>query len=136
MSEVDVKELANRRAGVDQMTRARELCGRSRELNAKLDAFLGTGPTRGQMIDFMEELKTVGLKAEMEANVLRICNSVGIEEPTRTEKLLAIQIGLLQEQNEALRRLASSNGRVAEQTKQQPAIFGPILMGMLLGRVL
>lgn len=99
MSEEKLRMLAAQSAGMEQIDRARELCGRSPELHAKLDGFLESGPTRGQMVDFMNDLKEHGLKEVMEANILRICKSVGIEEPTGTDKLLALQIGLLQEQN-------------------------------------
>jgi len=136
MSAANLTELASKPAGLDQIDRARELCGQSAALNAKLDTFLSGKPTRGQMVEFMNELKETGLKEAMEANILRICKSVGIEQPTGTDKLLALQIGLLQEQNEALTILARRTGQVAEQTKQQPSIFGPVLAAMLIGKAL
>ncbi|MGF6605073.1 hypothetical protein P3T23_009834 [Paraburkholderia sp. GAS448] len=132
----NLTELARKPAGLDQINRARELCGNSAALNAKLDTFLDGKPTRGQMIEFLNDLKEHGLKEAMEANILRICKSVGIEEPTGADKLLALQIGLLQEQNEALATLTRRTGQVAEQTKQQPSIFGPVLAAVLIGKAL
>ena len=41
------------------------------------------------MVEFMNDLKTTAVKEAMDANIMRICNSVGIEEPTGTDKLLA-----------------------------------------------
>ncbi|WP_180727802.1 hypothetical protein [Paraburkholderia largidicola] len=136
MSTPDLKELAAKPAGIEQINRAREICGTSVSLNAKLDAFLNERPNRGQMVEFMNELKETGLKENMEANILRICKSVGIGEPTGTDKLLALQIGLLQEQNAALASLAQRTGQVVDQTKQQPSIFGPVLAAVLIGKVL
>ena len=136
MSEATLKELADRPVGVDQMNRAREICGHSELLNARLDEFLKTKPTRGQMVEFMSELRETGLKEAMEANISRICKSVGIEEPTGTDKLLALQIGLLQEQNEALAKLVRRTGQVADQTKEPPSIFGPVLAAVLIGKAL
>ncbi|CAN7786562.1 hypothetical protein LJR034_008704 [Caballeronia sp. LjRoot34] len=136
MSEAKLKDPAEQRAGIDQINRARELCGRPVALNAKLDAFLNGKPNRGQMVEFMNDLKTTGLQQQMDANIARICKSVGIEEPTGTDKLLALQIGLLQEQNEALALLANWTGQVVDQTKQQPSIFGPVLAALLIGKAL
>lgn len=136
MSEEKLKMLADQPAGMEQINRARELCGLLPELHAKLDEFLDRKPTRGQMVDFMGDMKAHGLKEAMEVNILRICKSVGIEDPTGTDKLLALQIGLLQEQNEALATLAQRTGQVANQTKQQASIFGPVLAAVLIGRAL
>lgn len=121
---------------MDQLNHARELCGRSDALHAKLDALLDTKPTRGQVEAFMTYLNTTGLKEELEANILRICESVGIASPTGSEKLLALQIGLLQEQNAALVSLAKKTDQVAANAKQQPSIFGPVLAAILIGKAL
>ncbi|WP_207002604.1 hypothetical protein [Trinickia mobilis] len=134
MSEAKLQELGSRPAGPEQITRAREICGKSEALNAKLDQFLGTKPTRGQMVEFMNTLKTAGRQEEMEASILRICRSVGIEEPTGTDKLLALQIGLLQEQNDLLARSAGRPVQVAEQGSG--SFFTPFVAGALLGTVL
>ncbi|WP_199028856.1 hypothetical protein [Ralstonia sp. ASV6] len=136
MGTPNLNELAAKPAGDDQIKRAREICGESEVLHAKLDAFLNENPTRGSMVEFMSELKEGGLKAEMEANILRICASVGIDQPTGTDRLLALQIGLLQEQNEALANLARRTGQIAHQTKESPSIFGPVLAAVLIGKVL
>lgn len=134
MSDATLDALAGQPVGMDQINRARDLCGQSTALNGELDAFLGSRPNRGQMLDFIETLKLGGLQRAMEANIARICESVGINEPTGTDKLLALQIGLLQEQNQAIARLAYRTNQVAENTKEQPSIFGPLLMGILLGK--
>ncbi|KWE97881.1 hypothetical protein [Burkholderia ubonensis] len=136
MSDPTIERLAANPAGVDQIDRAREICGSSAERVAKLDAFLSTQPNRGQMIDFIEDLKQEGLREAMEANIQRILKSAGIDTPTGTDKLLAMQIGLLQEQNEALNVLAGMTSRVAANTKDKPAIFGPVLGAVLLGKIL
>lgn len=136
MTQANFKDLAEQRVGMDQINRAREICGRSAALNTKLDAFLIGKPNRGQMVEFMTDLKTTGLQQAMEANIARICKSVGIEEPTGSDKLLALQIGLLQEQNAALALLTNRTGQVVDQTKQQPSIFGPVLAALLIGKAL
>ncbi|WP_175762191.1 hypothetical protein [Burkholderia anthina] len=136
MSDPTIERLSANPVGVDQIDRAREICGHSPERAAKLDAFLSTQPNRGQMLDFIEDLKQEGLKEAMEANIQRICQSAGIEAPTGVERLLAMQIGLLQEQNEALNVLAGLTSRVAANTKDKPAFFGPFLGAVLLGKIL
>jgi hypothetical protein len=125
--------LADQPAGVDQMSRARELCGKSETLHAKLDAFLHGKPSRGQMLEFLEELRATGAREQLDANIQRICESVGIGEPTGTDKLLAMQIGLLQEQNETLALVANRVGALANQ--KQP-VFTPLVAGIVLGTVL
>lgn len=106
----DVAKLAAKPAGADQITRAREIAGSSLVLQAKLDEFLAGKPSRGEMIDFMESLKA-GVNENdptedgiLEKKIMGICRSLGIENPTNTEKLLALQAGLLQEQNLVLSR--------------------------------
>lgn len=135
MSNDKIRELGSQRPGMDQISRARELCGESADMNAHLDAFLGTQPSRSAMIAFMDELKTTGMKKEMQAKIARICESVGIDSPTGTDRLLALQIGLLREQNEALALLANRTGQVVAQTQQQASIFGPLLAGILIGKM-
>ncbi|MGY6257289.1 hypothetical protein ACXIVK_27910 [Paraburkholderia caledonica] len=134
----NIQHLADQPAGEDQVTRARELCGASGALNARLDGFLKTGPTRGQFIDFLEQLKSATQQEKLDANIAHICALVGIENPTGTEKLLAIQIGLLQEQNANIGLLANRAGQAVELEKKlldKPATSGftSLLAGFLIG---
>lgn len=133
-----IQHLADQPAGNDQVTRARELCGTSGTLNAKLEEFLETGPTRGQFIDFLEQLKSATQQEKLDADIAHICALVGIENPTGTDKLLALQIGLLQEQNAAIGLLANRAGQAVELEKKaldRPATSGftSLLAGFLIG---
>lgn len=118
---------------VDQMTRARELCGRSVALHSKLDAFLRGRPTRDQMQEFLEYLSGPGQLEGIELDIRRICKAAGVDEPTGSDRLMAMQIGLLQEQNELLTTLAK---RAGIQSHQKQPIFTPVVAGILLGTLL
>ncbi|MDR6208176.1 hypothetical protein [Paraburkholderia graminis] len=129
----------NDRATVDQMTQARTLCGYNPFLLAELEEFLNRQPSRAQMYEFIEDLRNpTRQKARFDANILRVCKLVGIDEPTAAEKLLALQIGLQQEQNAALALIASRLGShgTGSDSGQSQSVFGPLLTGMLLGAVI
>lgn len=126
------------RATVDQMTQARTICGNNPFLLAELEEFLNRQPSRAQMYEFIEGLRNPDRQKErFDENILRVCKLVGIDDPTPGEKLLALQVGLQQEQNAALALIAS---RLGPQNKgadsgQSSSVFGPLLTGMLLGAV-
>ncbi|MBN3761108.1 hypothetical protein [Burkholderia sp. Ac-20365] len=102
-----------------------------------MEDFLNTRPSRAQMYAFIENMRDPARrKAELERRIARICDFVGIAEPTGTEKLLALHIGLLQEQNQALDRLTNRTAQVAAQTGQHPPVLGPVLAALLIDRVL
>ncbi len=127
------------RATVDQMTHARSLCGNSPFLRTELEEFLNTRPSRSQMTGFIESLRDPDLQRErFDRNILRICKLVGIDEPTPADKLLALQIGLQQEQNAALELIANRLDAAGKQSQsgQCPSAFSPFLTGMLLGTVM
>ncbi|GAB6849154.1 hypothetical protein [Paraburkholderia kururiensis] len=130
---------SNDRATVDQMTQARAQCGSNPFLLAELEEFLSRQPSRAQMYDFIEDLRNPNRQKErFEANISRLCKLVGIEEPTPGEKLLALQIGLQQEQNATLALIASRLGsqKNGADSGQSPSVFGPLLTGALLGAVI
>jgi hypothetical protein len=135
MSDMKVQSLADNPAGEDQLTRARELCANSETLKAKLAEFLTGNPTRGQMVDFLGQLRVEGLKAGFDANILRICEAVGVTEPTGTDRLLALQISLLREQNELLTSLAKRAGRIEDEIKDLPFQTSGFLTGFLFGKL-
>jgi hypothetical protein len=132
-------ELALKPAGEDQVNRARELCSGNETLENRLLTFLEHQPNRGQMVNFMEELRQAAASIKLDLTVAGICQSLGIENPTSTEKLLALQIGLLQEQTSALqlafRRLSNQANATLEENKSNgvittlvgAAIFGAVI---------
>jgi hypothetical protein len=97
-------ELAALPATESHIERAREAV---RALPAKqkiLDALLASNPTRGQMVEFLESLRVEVEAADVEKRIMQICQAAGVNEPTSTERMMAAQIGLLQEQNAMLTR--------------------------------
>lgn len=128
----------NDRATVDQMTQARALCGNSPFLQAELEEFLNSRPSHAQMTGFIESLSDPDRQRErFDRNILRVCKLVGIEEPTRSDKLLALQICVQQEQNAALSLIANRLGAGKQsQSDQSPSLFTPFLTGMLLGTLM
>lgn len=127
---VQMVELASKPAGDDQIARARELCADSEALSAQLDAFIQTSPTRGQMVQYMERLKTGGKAPELQSVILGICHGLGIAEPTPSEQLLALQVGLLQEQSRALQEVMTL---LATQSGQSAKSSGGTLTALLAG---
>jgi hypothetical protein len=130
---MELSQLASNPAGEDQIARARELCGHSSTLTAALDALLSTAPSRGQMLSFLEEARKANEQRNVEAELLRICQSFGIGEPSPQDKLLAMQIAMLREQNEMLQRIAVRVGSIAQ---QKPLTFTGALGAAILGNVL
>jgi hypothetical protein len=128
-----LQQLANAIAGHEQFTRARELCWDSNELHAELDALVKTTPTRGQMLDFLETLNKKKQQQALEVELLRICHAVGIESPSPQDRLMAMQIGMLQEQNDLLLHIAARVGAIA---KTKPLTFTGALGAVILGDVL
>lgn len=126
-------QLANGPAGHDQFTRARELCGDSKELHAELDALIQTMPTRGQVLDLLETLNKTKQQQTLDAEILRICQAVGIESPSPQDRLIAMQVGMIHEQNDLLQHIA---GRVGDIAKTKPLTFtgapGAVVFGNML----
>ncbi|AZU59761.1 hypothetical protein CFM90_26425 (plasmid) [Ralstonia solanacearum] len=75
---MDLRDLASQPAGMDQISRARELCGQSDSWNTALDVLLSTKPTRGQMLEFLEKLNTSEKQQLFDVEISRICEAVGI----------------------------------------------------------
>lgn len=130
---MEPNQLANNPAGQDQITRARELCGHSDKLTSALEALLLTSPSRGQMLDFLEGVRKSNEQQKADAEVLRICQSFGIVEPSPQDRLAAIQVLMIQEQNEMLQHIAARVGVIA---KEKPLTFSGALGAVLLGNVL
>lgn len=132
-----VAELASKPAGEDQIARARELCAGSETLRAQLEEFILTAPSRGQMVQYMERLKTEGKAQELQSVILGICHGLGITKPTPSEQLLALQVGLLQEQSKALHdeltQLSKQNGRPVAQSG---VTLTSLLAGFVIGGAL
>lgn len=132
---MSLQELASKPAGPDQIARARELCDKSLALTARLSAFMRTNPTRGQMLDFLEELNKSAKQTAYEEGIKRICEAVGILEPSPQDRLMAMQVGMLREQNELLHHVATGVGAIP---KDKPLSFtgavGAAIVGTLLTR--
>ncbi|WP_175011325.1 hypothetical protein [Burkholderia lata] len=138
MSDPALADLSIRPAGQDQIARAREICGSSATLNRLVDDFLLGEPNRGQMLDFLEHLKAVNNKEEVEAKILQICSLAGIESPTGTDKLLAMQVGLLQELAATSGRMSGHTAHIAREivnARSQQSMFGPLLAVFLFGKL-
>lgn len=129
---MSLAELASKPAGIDQIDRARALCGQSEQLSAKLETLLRTKPTRGQMLDFLEELNKSGKQKAFEEEISRICEAVGILEPSPQDKLIAIQVGMLREQNEMLQHIARGVGSIP---KDKPLSFTETVGAVIIGNM-
>lgn len=131
-----ITELASKPAGEDQIARAQELCGDSNVLKAQLEIFLKASPSRGQMVQYMERLKTGGRAKELDSVVLSICQGLGISEPTNTERLLALQVGLLQEQSRAMQEVLTKLSNQGGQPANSGGSISGLLAGLVIGGIL
>jgi len=103
-----LQQLADGTPSHEQYSRARELCGDSEALHAELDALIKTMPTRGQVLDFLES-------------------------PSPQDRLMAMQIGMLHEQNEILQQISHRVGTIA---KSEPLTFSGVLGAVVFGNML
>ena len=125
-----LEELASKPAGADQIARARELCDGSLALTARMSKLMRTNPTRGRMLEFLEELNKLAKQAANEDEIRKICSAVGIQEPSAQDRLLAMQVGMLHEQNELLNQIAGGLGAIP---KDRPLSFTSAVGAAILG---
>ena len=135
------QQLAAKPAGDDQITRAREIIGTTASLNASLDTFLASNPTRGHMTDFLATLRVTVAEDQLKQKIELICRVAGIEEPTAEHRLMAMQIGLQQEQNAILQNGMTrtlnqmrSNSNSGDSSGAFTALVGGLLLGATLTR--
>jgi len=100
-----------------------------------LDALLASNPTRGQMVEFTESLHAEAAKAQLEQRINAICKAAGIENPTGAERLMALQVGLLQDQNVILNR-ATNQSREGAKGDDSGSTFTTLVGGLMLGAFL
>lgn len=98
-----------------------------------LDALLAADPTRGQMVEFMGSVGAEAAADQLNQRIAAICKAVGIDEPTGADRLMAVQIGLLQDQNALLARTKAGKDQKASDTS---GIFTGLVSGLMLGAVL
>lgn len=127
-------ELAALPATEGHIERAREAVRGCPSKQPFLDALLASNPTRGQMVEFLESLRIEIEAADVKKRIMRICEAAGINEPTSTERLMAVQIGLLQEQNAILTRSLNQMKGAKEDTPS--GLFTAFLGGTLIAATL
>lgn len=135
----NVQELAAKPAGEDQMARAQEIVSTSTDLQDRLSSFLASNPTRGEMNDFLASLQTMAAEEQVAIKISTICRAAGIEQPTAAERLMAMQIGLMQEQNSILESgLTRTLNQMRSDAKaiDSSGAFTSLLGGLMLGAVL
>lgn len=131
-----IAELAAKPAGEDQIARARELCTSYPDLLEQFEAFIKTRPTRGQMVSYLENLKEGGSSKALESVAVSICHGLGISDPSPSERLLAIQVGLLQEQSRALNELLKKTSPQSNAGKASSGGVTGLLAGVIIGSLL
>lgn len=127
-------ELAAMPATEGHIERAREAVSAHPGKQPYLNALLASNPTRGQMVEFLESLRIEIEAADVDKRILQICKAAGIIEPTSTERLMAVQIGLLQEQNMILTR--SFNQMKGAKEDDSGGLFTAFLGGALIAATL
>ena len=133
-----VAELAALPATDEQIKRARQAAEKSPAFQAQLDVLLASDPTRGQITDFLgaanAQVDTDRIMAKLDA----ICRTVGIDQPTGSDRLMAMQIALLQEQNATLTRVINqmrANPDGADNSGSLTEMMGAAMLGAIAFRI-
>lgn len=77
----------------------RKIAGENRDLNRRVDDFIDAGRSRGNLEEFMSSLRI----AAQEAEIKLLHAKAGIVNPSGSDRLMAIQILAIQEQNAILK---------------------------------
>lgn len=133
----DLKVLAAQPADEALLSRARELCASRVDLADELGALVASGPTRAAVHAFIERAKAT-LPASLVDRVDLVCKALKIEAPTGQERLLALQVLLMNEQALTVQRLsdelAASKG-VTHAVSPGASTSSYLLAGLVLGAV-
>lgn len=132
-------ELAALPATEGHIERAREAVRAYPAKQQYLDALLASNPTRGQMVEFTESVYAEGAARQLDHRIDAICKAAGIEEPTGADRLMAMQIGLLQDQNMILQAgmtRSLNQMRADAKADESSGTFTALVGGMMLGAVL
>lgn len=135
-------ELAAMPATQGHIARAKEAVRANPAKQGALDALLASNPTRGQMVDFLESLHTETAAEQLDRRIDAICKAAGIEAPTGADRLMAMQVGLLQDQNMILQNgLTRSLNQMRSDAKSREAnsddftaLMGAAMLGAILLR--
>lgn len=132
-------ELASLPATDGHIERARAAVRGNTLKEQRLESLLASNPTRGQMVDFLETLNADKAAEQLENRIAIICKAAGIAEPTGADRLMAMQIGLLQEQNMLLQTGMTrtfNQMRADAKADQANATFTGLVGSALLGLLL
>lgn len=132
-------ELAALPATEGHIERAKEAVRAFPAKQKYLDALLASNPTRGQMVEFTESVRSEAIAHQLDQRINAICKAAGIEDPTGADRLMAMQIGLLQDQNMILQNgLTRSLNQMRADAKadESSGIFTALLGGTMIGAVL
>lgn len=134
-------ELATLPATEGHIERAKEAVRAYPAKQKYLDALIASNPTRGQMVDFTESVRMEATAFQLEQRIAAICKAAGLEQPTGAERMMAMQIGLLQDQNTILQsgltrtiNQLRSNSTVTESGDTFTALVGGLILGNVLTR--
>lgn len=133
----DLAALAAQPADEDLLKRARELCACRVDLADELAALVASRPTRASVHAFIEQAKAT-LPATLVDRAGLVCKALKIEAPTGQERLLALQVLLMNEQALMVQRLSDDLAKL--QGGNQASASGTptssyLLAGLLLGAV-
>jgi hypothetical protein len=135
-----LEELASLPAGQDQIDRAKVYCAGDSALEGQLAEFIEAKPTRGQMVQFLEQLASRFQESKNKDKALAVCATLGIEKPTGSGMLLALRLSVLEEAaiqnqrhtNEILKKLGANLGN---KTIKHSGFFSNVLGGAFWGTV-
>lgn len=106
-----------------------------------LEAMLASNPTRGQMVDFTASVRADAASHQLDQRVKAICKAAGIEDPSGADRLMAMQIGLLQDQNTILQsgmtrtlNQMRADAKADESSGTFTALGGGLMIGAVLTR--
>jgi hypothetical protein len=132
-------ELAALPATDGHIDRAREAVLVYPAKQSDLETLLASNPTRGQMVDFIGSVRAEATAKQLDQRIDSICKAARIEDPTGAERLMAMQIGLLQDQNTILQSgitRSLNQMRADAEAGESSGTFTALIGGLMVGAVL
>ena len=132
-------ELGTLPATEGHIERAKEAVRDFPAMQKYLDAMLASNPTRAQMVDFTATVRAGAAADQLDQRVKAICKAAGIENPTGADRLMAMQISLLQDQNTILQSVMTrtlNQTRTDAKADDSSGTFTALVGGLMIGAVL
>ena len=129
----DLENLASQQADAQLLRAAEEACTGRLDLHDAFAALKASQPSRRDVHAFIENAKGSAPRS-LDEQVALVCRTLGVDQPTGIEKLLALQALLMQEHASSMRKLLNevtsrSDGKAPSgQDGSTTALLGGLLL--------